>query len=127
MLTARELRRREVLWNVSSMKETAGANMEEARGEMKVMLDSKERSSHFLESGKLRGISGSSCDSHPTIPALRSEIGSFARVRRSFLLFDVKFVAIRDSLLLVLALLAVVETRWISSDLRAPALIDATV
>ena len=91
------------------------------------MLASKEMSSHFLESGKLRGISGSSCDSHPTIPELRLDNGSLAGARRSFLLLDVRTVAIRDNLLFVLALLAVVVTRRISSDFRGPALIDATV
>lgn len=102
MLTERELRRRDELWNVVSMNETAGANIEEARGEMNVMLASKDMSIHFRLSGKLRGISGSSCDSHPTMPLSRSDSGRGAGARRAFLLLKVRFVAMRDNLLLVL-------------------------
>ena len=91
------------------------------------MLASREISSHFLDSGKLRGISGSFCDSHPTIPDSRLDSGSFAGARPSFLLLDVRLVAIRDRRLLVLTLLAVVVVRRISSDVRGPALIDAMV
>jgi hypothetical protein len=101
--------------------------MEEARGEMKVMLESKAINSHFLDSGKLRGISGSSCPSHPTIPLSRSEVGSGAGASRAFLLLEVRFVAIRDILLFVLDF---VDTRWISDsspDFPFPVLIDSTV
>jgi len=109
------------------MKETAGANIEDARGEMKVMLESNPSRSHLRESAKFRGISGSFCDSHPTIPLSRFEIGSFTGSRRPFLLRDVRLVAIRESLLLVLTLEV---TRWmdsLSSDFREPALMDALV
>jgi hypothetical protein len=84
------------------MKDTPGANIEDARGEINVMLESKERISHFRESWKFKGISGSSCDSHPTIPLSRSVVGSGAGASRAFLLLDVRFVAILESLLLVL-------------------------
>ncbi len=102
---------RELLWKVLTIKETPGANMEDARGEMNVMLASKDIRNHFRRSGKLRGISGSSCDSHPTIPLSRSDSGSGGGARRAFLLFEVKLVAIRDILLFVLDL---VVTRCIS-------------
>jgi hypothetical protein len=102
MLTVKELKISDELWKSVSIKETAGANIEEARGEMKVMLESKAIRNHFLDSGKLRGISGSNCDSHPTMPLSRSEVGSLAGSRRAFLLLDVRVVAIRDNLLLAL-------------------------
>jgi hypothetical protein len=117
----------EVLWNVSSMKLTAGANMEDASGEIKVMLDSKPRSKNLRDSGKLRGISGSCCDSQPTIPLSRSESGSLAGSRRAFLLLDVRLVAIRESLLFVLTLELTRVIPWPSRDFRGPALIDAWV
>ena len=107
MLTDRELRITDVLWKVSSAKLTAGANMDEASGETKVMLDNRPRSSHLREFAKFRGISGSSCDSHPTIPLSRSESGIFIGASRSFLLLDVSTVAIRDNLLFPLALVLV--------------------
>jgi hypothetical protein len=101
--------------------------MEEAKGEMNVMLEIKPNNIHLRESGKLRGISGSSWDSHPTTPLSRSESGSFAGSRRAFLLRVVSDVAIRDSLLFALALEPI---RWIESpsvDFRGPALMDALV
>jgi hypothetical protein len=100
--------------------------MLDARGEMKVMDPSRAISIHFRESGKLRGFSGSSCDSHPTMPLSRSESGSSAGAMRAFLLLEVRFVAIRDNLLFVLAL---VSTRSSPSSTGAlgPALIDAVV
>jgi hypothetical protein len=116
-----------VLWKSASMKLTAGANIEEARGETKVMLASRERRNHLRLSGKLRGISGSSCDSHPTIPLSRSEIGKGLGSSLVFLLLEVRFVAIRDSLLLTLERVFV---RWISCSsmpFEGPALIDAIV
>jgi len=94
---------------------------------MKVMLESNPSRSHFRESGKFKGISGSFCDSHPTIPLSRSEIGSFSGSRRAFLLRDVRLVAILESLLLVLTL---ETTRWMDSlsrDFRGPGLMDALV
>lgn len=100
MLTVKELSSSELLWKSASMKETAGANIEEARGEMKVMLASREMRNHFCLSGKLRGISGSVCDSHPTTPLSRSERGNLAGSRRAFLLLLVREVVIRDNLLL---------------------------
>lgn len=43
-----------------------------------------------------------------------------------FLLLEVRFVAILDSLLLVLRMLSLVAVRWISSGLReVPALMEA--
>lgn len=60
MLTESELRRRDELWNVVSMNDTAGANIEDARGEMNVMLASNDMRNHLRPSGKLSGISGSS-------------------------------------------------------------------
>lgn len=80
---------------------TYGANMEDANGEMKVILERRLNKSHFRDSGKLSGISGSVCDSHPTIPLSRSESGSFAGSSRAFLLRE---VSILDNRLLVLAL-----------------------
>ncbi len=127
MLTVKELRMSEVLWKSVSMKLTAGANIEDARGEMNVMLASRERRNHLRLSGKLRGISGSVCDSHPTIPLSRSETGRGLGSRRGFLLREVRVVAIRDSLLLTLERVSV---RWISCSsgpFEGPALIDALV
>jgi hypothetical protein len=91
---------------------------------MNVILLINPKRSHLRLSGKLRGISGSSCDSHPTIPLSRSDSGSGEGARRGFLLLEVRFVAIRDILLLVLDL---VDTRRISFFFPGPALIDASV
>lgn len=60
METVKELRSKDELWNSSSMKETAGANMDEASGEMKVMDARSDNRNHFRIVGKLSGISGSS-------------------------------------------------------------------
>lgn len=109
------------------MKDTPGANIEDARGEINVMLESKESISHFRGSGKFSGISGSSCDSHPIIPLSKSVVGRGAGASRAFLLLDVRFVAILDSLLLELDL---VVNRWISDssiDFLEPALIDVVL
>jgi hypothetical protein len=94
------------------MNETAGANIDEASGEMNVILARSEIRNHFRFSAKLSGISGSSCDSHPTIPLSRSDSGRRAGARRFFLLLEVKFVAMRERRLLVLVLVFI---RWISS------------
>ena len=113
MLTVKELRRSDVLWKSVSIKETAGANIEEARGDMKVMEESRDSRNHFRDSGKLRGISGSSCESHPTIPLSRSEVGRGAGSSRFLLLLVVRLADMRDSLLLVLERVSI---RWISRD-----------
>lgn len=112
---------------MTSINPTAGANMDEARGEMKVILEIRPNRSHLRESGKFRGISGSSWDSHPTIPLSRSESGNLAGSRRAFLLRDVSVVAIRDNLLLVLTLVLTRCMGSVSIDIRGPALIDALV
>jgi hypothetical protein len=127
MLTVKELRTKEVLLNVSSMKETAGANMEDARGDMNVILASNDKRSHLRDSGKLSGISGSSCDSHPTMPLSRSESGRSWGASLALLDFDVRFVAIRDNLLFELDLVFIRSTPLPSVDFRRPALMDATV
>jgi hypothetical protein len=124
MLTDKELNMKEELWNSAFMKLTAGANMEEASGEMKVMLEIRPSNSHLRESGKLRGISGSSWDSHPTIPLSRSERGRFAGSRRAFLLREVRAVVIRDNLLLVLALEFILLIESPSPSFLGPASID---
>jgi hypothetical protein len=101
--------------------------MEDARGEMNVILASSDRINHFFFSGKFKGMSGSSCDSQPTVPLSKSDTGKGFGGSFSFLLFDVRFVAILDSRLFVLFKLAPVCTRSMSvvSVLRGPALIDA--
>jgi hypothetical protein len=101
--------------------------MDDAKGEMNVMAERRLSKSHLRESAKLRGISGSVCDSHPTIPLSRSERGSFAGPRRGFLLRLVSEVAILDSRLLVLALDCILSIEYASMDFRGPALIDALV
>ena len=105
------------------MKETAGANIDEAKGEMRVMLERRDIKNHLRDSGKLRGISGSSWDSQPTIPLSRSEVGSWAGSRRSFLLLEVSPVAIRDNLLLALDRLLIREISRPSASFGEPALI----
>jgi len=87
---------RDELWKVSFIKETAGANIDEARGEMKVMLARREIKNHFRACGKLRGISGSSWDSHPTMSLSKSEIGKAVLAMCSLLLLKDTFVRIRD-------------------------------
>lgn len=104
MVTVKELRIADVLPNSSLMNDTAGANIEDARGEIKVMLASSPRRSHFFEFGKLSGIAGSSCDSQPTISLSRSETGMTGGGNRSFLDLEVRLVAIRESFVLELAL-----------------------
>lgn len=116
MVTESVLRISEVLWKVSSAKLTAGANMDDASGETKVMLERRPRRSHLREGAKFKGISGSSCPSHPTMPFSRSDSGILARASRSFLLRDVRAVAIRESLLWPLALVLVGRTSLPSSD-----------
>lgn len=80
------------------MKETPGANMEEARGEMKVMAEMRKRSMNFLPSLKLSGMLGSSWPSQPTMPSSRFCTGM--SVGSSFSLV----VAMRDSTRVILLL-----------------------
>lgn len=101
--------------------------MEDASGEINVMLDNRPRSKNLRDSGKLSGISGSFWDSQPTIPLSNSESGNFAGSRRAFLLLDVRLVAIRESLDFVLTLELTLVISWPSRDFRGPALIDAWV
>tara|TARA_R110002060_G_scaffold59097_4_gene68993 strand:+ start:1620 stop:2006 length:387 start_codon:yes stop_codon:yes gene_type:complete len=58
--TVSELSMSDVLSKSLFIKDTPGANIEDARGEMNVMLPRREMSNHFRFSEKLRGISGSS-------------------------------------------------------------------
>lgn len=127
MLTVKELSNSEVLWKSVSIKLTAGANIDDARGEMKVMLASREMRNHFRRSGKLRGISGSVCDSHPTIPLSRSESGNLAGSSRAFLLLLVREVVIRDNLLLMLDRVFTREISSSSAPFGGPALIEVGV
>lgn len=92
-----------------------------------MMLASREIRNHFRDSGKLSGISGSSWDSHPTIPLSRSEVGRRAGSRRAFLLLEVRLVAIRDNLLLALDWVLIREISRPSTHFSGPALIDAVV
>jgi hypothetical protein len=106
------------------MKDTAGANIEEARGEINVMLESNDIKSHFLVSGKLRGMDSSVWDSHPTIPLSKSDKSKGSGASRGFLLLGVRLVTIRDSLLFEPDLEVIL---WVSfSPFGEPALIDAT-
>jgi hypothetical protein len=99
--------------------------MEEAKGEIKVMLESNEIRSHFFASGKLRGMASSAWDSQPTIPLSKSDKGNGAGASRAFLLLEVKLVAIREILLFALDLEATIWTPFSSFPGRA--LIDSTV
>lgn len=105
------------------MNETPGANIDEARGEMKVMLPRREMSNHLRFSEKFKGISGSSCPSQPTISFSRSDTGRGAGARRAFLLLDVRLVAIRDIRLRVLFRLFSLERSLPS--VRGPAFMEA--
>ena len=53
----------------------AGARMDEAKGDMKVMQERAETVSHLRRALKLRGMSGSSWPSQPTTPLARSDTG----------------------------------------------------
>lgn len=66
------------------MKETPGANMEEASGETKVIAEMRKRSMNFLDCWKFSGMVGSSCPSHPTILSWRFCSGIVCRGIRSF-------------------------------------------
>ena len=127
MLTVRELRISEVLWKVASMKLTPGANIEEASGEMKVILPSRAIRIHLRVSGKLKGISGSSCDSHPTRSLSRSDNGRGGGGRRAFLLLVARFVVIRDNLLLVLVFVLIRSMPFSFISLRVLASKDLVV
>ena len=94
------------------------------------MLANKERINHFFFSGKFKGISGSSCDSQPTMSLSRSDTGNGFGANFAFLLLEVRLVAILDRRLFVLFKLAPVCTLSMSevpftSVLRGPALIDS--
>jgi hypothetical protein len=56
MLTVKAPRAVEVLWKSLSMNETAGANIEEASGEMNVIEETKPNNVHLRWSGKFSGI-----------------------------------------------------------------------
>lgn len=103
---------------------TYGANIEDANGEMNVILEIRPNRSHFRDSGKFNGISGSVCDSHPTIPLSRSEIGSFTGSSRAVLLRE---VSILDSRLLVLALVSTFSIGFVSAVFLCPDLTDPRV
>ena len=94
----------EVFLNSSFIGSTAGANIDDANGEMKVIAETRPRRTHFLAWGKLSGFLASSCDSHPTIPLSRSDNGSFSRSSRPLLLLVVRRDTTFESLLFVLDL-----------------------
>jgi hypothetical protein len=73
MLTGREPITRSSLWKSRLIKTIAGARMEEAKGVIKVMAERKPTMSHLRRGWKLRGISGSSWVSHPTMPSEKLE------------------------------------------------------
>lgn len=93
----------EVLPKSLFINDTAGANMDEASGDINVILDNKPSKNHFRESGKFSGMAGSSCDSHPTILLSRSDNGIFAASSLALLFRAVRLVFIRESLLRPLA------------------------
>jgi hypothetical protein len=126
MLTVKALRVVELLWNSSSMNETAGANIEEANGEMNVIEATRPSKVHLRLSGKFSGMRGSSWLSHPTIPLSRSVSGIFSLARPSFfLLLVLSFEVIRASLLLALPAVLIRSMRLPSADFRRPVLIDS--
>jgi len=125
MLTVKALRVVEVLWKSSSMNETAGANIEEASGEMNVIEEIRPSNIHLRLLGKFRGIRGSSWLSHPTMPLSRSVSGIFSLARPSFFLLLVLILdVICASLLLVLPPVLIRSMRMSSADFRRPVLID---
>ena len=126
MLTVKALRVVEVLWKSLSMNETAGANIEEANGEMNVIEETRPSNVHLRWSGKFSGIRGSSWPSHPTMPLSRSVSGIFSLARPSFfLLLVLIFDIIRASLLLALPVVLIRSMRLPSADFRRPVLIDS--
>jgi hypothetical protein len=84
------------------MNDTAGANMEDARGETRVIAEIKPRRSHFLLRGKLSGICGSSWDSQPIRPKDKSVSGTSSRSSCPFFERFDRRVAMRETRDLVL-------------------------
>ena len=86
MLTLKERIVSSVSPNSAAMKEIAGENMLDARGEIKVIALIKLSNAHFLPEEKFCGFLGSSCPSQPTIPRSRSVTGnrSFAGAGEEF-------------------------------------------
>lgn len=79
MLTLKDRIVSSVSLNSAAMKEIAGENMLEARGEIKVIALIKLSRAHFLPGEKFCGFLGSSCPSQPTMPRSRSVSGNSAR------------------------------------------------
>jgi hypothetical protein len=108
------------------MKETAGANIEEANGETNVIEETKPSKIHLRLSGKFSGMRGSSWLSHPTIPLSRFVSGILSLARLSFfLLLVLIFEIIRASLLLALPAVLIRSTRPLLVEFRRPVLIDS--
>lgn len=109
-----------LLWKSMSMKDTAGANIDDARGLMKVMAEIRPSSIHFRFAAKLSGISGSFWPSQPTMPLSRSVTGTFSGSSPSLCLFVrvVSFVAIRESPLLVVPVVDIRSRASFSTDFR---------
>jgi hypothetical protein len=74
-----------VLLKSALTKGMPGAKMDEDSGLTNVMAATRPRSVHFLESGKLRGLVGSSWLSQPTRLLSRSDSGYFSGASWSFL------------------------------------------
>ncbi len=91
-----------VLWNSSSKRPMPGDRMDEAKGVRKVMADTRPTTSHFLFWVKLRGMSGSSWDSQPTMPSSRLEVGMGANVMRSRTFFRPTMLSTPEILLFTL-------------------------
>lgn len=75
MVTLNESKVSFVTCRSTAASETAGANILDASGEIKVIELISARSPHFREFAKFRGWAGSSCPSHPTMPCSRSVTG----------------------------------------------------
>ena len=111
----------ELLPNSLSMNGTAGANMDEASGEMNVIAETRPSRNHLRLAEKLRGIAGSCCPSHPTMPFSRSDSGILSLCNPPFLLRVLRRDLIRDNLLTPLAF---VFTRLNSDFSPGPILIE---
>lgn len=83
----------EVFPNSLLMNPTPGANILEARGEMKVIAEMRKRRLNFFPCGKLSGMAGSSCPSQPTTLSARFCSGMVIGGSRSLV------VAMRESAL----------------------------
>ncbi len=70
-----------------SMKMIAGARIEEANGDMKVIIERRQTISHFWLFLKLSGMVGSSSLSQPTISLSKSEVGIMGDDDSSSVLF----------------------------------------